>query len=66
MNKNMLDELRNEIIEGLERKIEAAKPNSSRHKTGSEALYADGKIDALNEAIVLVDLTIYKYKHGIH
>lgn len=66
MNKNILDELRNEIIEGLERKIEEAEPNSSCHKIGAAALYSDGKIDALNEAIVLVDLTIYKYKHGIH
>lgn len=64
--QSMLDELRNEIIKGLERKIDKAKPYSSIYTQGIAALYADGKIHALRAAIQLVDLTIHKYKHNIH
>lgn len=66
MDRSMLDELKDEIIEAIERKGMEIEPNSSIHKSGTEAVYTDGVICGLCKATEIVDLTIYKYKHDIH
>lgn len=66
MDRNIWYEFESEIMKALDEKIKEREPHSTRNNPGPKGLYNDGVIDGLKKAMEWVDLTIYKYKHGIH